>query len=66
MTTPLMVNTVPITVGTTHAASPTTPSPLSNGKGQVAYLDQGVGKVRDLTAASAPTGSAKTVTIAPK
>ena len=43
-----------------------TVSALSNGRGQVAYLDRGIGQVRDLTEAGVPTGEAETVTVAPK
>jgi hypothetical protein len=43
-----------------------TASPLPNGRGFVAYLDQGVVKARDLTVSSAPTGTTKTLSVSPK
>jgi hypothetical protein len=41
-------------------------SPLPNGRGFVAYLDQGVAEARDLTVNSAPTGDPKTLSVSPK
>ena len=43
-----------------------TVSPLPDGRGFVAYLDEGVVKARDLTEGSAPTGSSKTLSVSPK
>jgi hypothetical protein len=55
-----------VVAGGTGPQSAPTVAPLPNGRGYVAYLDQGIGKIRDLTATSAPTGAAQVVTFAPK
>lgn len=55
-----------LVAGGSGAQQAPTVSPLPNGRGYVAFIDQNVGKVRDLTAVSSPTGSPTTVTVSPK
>jgi hypothetical protein len=54
-----------VVAGGAGAQNAPTVSPLPNGKGYAAFLDQGNAKIRDLTAASAGTGPIRQVSLLP-